>query len=209
MPGDSGLYAFVRFKGGKTKKGPFTISGDADDAFHRNWNEISGFGHSATWPSEDRAGAGVSVVTSEEGAEEQTPVQPQCQHADFVFSKRTDVGTPALFQAASLAAYFESFRLELCREAGAGLPYFVIHLKNVGVRSVEFSGGFSEGLPVEKVTLVYSEIHWLYLQWSDGGLLQRKVFGAFNHDENTPIAFDNTILQEMTLERLKARAPAE
>jgi type VI secretion system Hcp family effector len=131
---------------------------------------------------------------------------PQITHADMTFSKRLDSATPMLWLGASSGAKFGAARLELCRSVGSTpYPYLVIELKNVRLLKAEFPDSLSEGLPEEKLTLGYEQIHWLYLEWNDNGTVARKVFYAYDQIKNASVAFDNTIVQEMTPEKFAER----
>lgn len=135
------------------------IKGDSTDSKHKDWVAVESYSHKMSMPvGGTRNAHGVNVTG---GAD----------HEDFVIVKRLDVASPLLAEHCCSGKNIPQAKLELCRESGNKETFMVYTFKNLVVSSVKPLGSLDDKnpLPLEEISLRYSEINWEYTTITDKG----------------------------------------
>jgi type VI secretion system secreted protein Hcp len=98
--------------------------------------------------------------------------------------KKIDAASPTLFQKCCTGTHIKSGKLTV-RKAGAHpLEYIKLHLTDVLVVNIEPSGTESNLMPMESVTLNFTQFHYEYTKQKADGTAGTKTEAAYNMKEN-------------------------
>lgn len=91
----------------------------------------------------------------------------EAEFGDFVFTKIVDQATPAMCEACAKGRLFGFCGIHFCTDVGEWNPacYLWVTLGMVIISGVELTGevvGAGAPRPVERVSLRYSKIYWIY-----------------------------------------------
>ncbi len=94
---------------------------------------------------------------------------------EFSFTKKTDLGSPGLFQQLTVGRHFEEAIVELRRSGGStdksGATFMKFSFKHVMVQDIEWSGSDGDDICEESVTLQYGAMKVEYIpQKADGSM---------------------------------------
>ena len=119
------------------------ISGDCDDAAHKDWMPIDSFSQSLVGPQERGGGTHLS---------------------DVAFNRMSDRATPLLARATAEGRHFKEAVLELCLTEGSKPKYLELRLSNVRITNYSLSGSPQSDVrtPYENLMLSFEKIEWLY-----------------------------------------------
>jgi type VI secretion system secreted protein Hcp len=150
------------------------IDGDSTDAKHQKWIEVLSYSHGVS----QAPGGALSAEGALAGA--------RADHQDFAIVKRLDSASPTLFLKCCKGEPIPKVELELCRATGEKTLFMKYEFVDCIIASCGPSGsGESEDpLPMEEVTLRYSEIHQSYTPTTTAGGTEAAVEAKWSTREN-------------------------
>ena len=140
--GEARAAAFVKYDG---------IDGEARDKDHKNWIDLLSVSNSPTLGNDSRTST--------------CPAAPSGP-GEIVVVKELDASTPKLQEALCNGTLTASVEIHVHQARRSSEPYLSYKLKDVIVTSYSTSTATDKKgktIPVEEVTLQYSEIEWNYL----------------------------------------------
>jgi type VI secretion system secreted protein Hcp len=133
------------------------LNGESADKDHAGWIEASSWEHVISQPR--------SATASTSGGH----TAGRCDHGEMELEKTLDLVSAKLYEACSAGTTFAGVTIDFMRADGDGkrVKYLEIQLKNVLVSEVAV--GVADGLPVEKFSLKYAAVQWMYTKQKMGG----------------------------------------
>jgi len=106
----------------------------------------------------------------------------QSDHEPFVFYKEHDKATPKLNQHSCNGAHIPKVEVTLCRQAGTDpIAYMKYEFEDVVVAGYEVAGDITgDGLPEEKVSLVYGKLKVTYTDSDSTGKALGQITAEFD-----------------------------
>ena len=146
------------------------IPGDATDKDHKGWIPLQSWSHGTTMPI-----GGI-------GSGQQNLSAGKVDFVDFTFSKRVDIASPLLAKYCCMGKVIPTMKMDLCRainQAGGAKEVFQTYeYKNALVSSVTNSGASGTDIPLETVTIRYSEMTCQHKTYgTDGAVADTKQMG--------------------------------
>ncbi len=137
------------------------IEGDATDKDHIKWIPLESWSH------------GVLMPIGGIGSGQQNLSAGKVDFSDFTFSKRVDIATPLLAKYCCQGRVIPSMKLDLCRainQAGGAKEVFQTYeFKNALVSNVSNSGSAGTDIPMETVSIRFSEYKSQHKTYSTDG----------------------------------------
>ena len=131
------------------------IPGESTDDAHKDWIEVKNFEHRIEQPASATASS-VGGATAE-----------RVNHFPFQFTHLIDKASPKLYDAANTGKHIKEIVFEFCRSGGSKVKYFEVRLSQALISRVESSGSSTadkDGFPMERVSISYGKINWVYTQ---------------------------------------------
>ncbi len=148
------------------------VDGESNDEKHKNEIEIENYAFGVSQQGTMSFGGGGGAG--------------KAQFQDFQFTKRVDKGTPNLFVAAATGRHFDQAKLTVRKAGGKQEEYLKVTFKDVIISNYSTSG--SEGaVPLESMSLNFTEAVYEYSPQSKSGGLEGAVTGGYNVKENRKI----------------------
>ena len=126
------------------------IPGDATDKSHIKWIPLESWSHGVVMPI-----GGI-------GSGQQNLSAGKVDFSDFTFAKRVDIASPLLAKYCCMGKVIPSMKLDLCRAinqtGGTKEVFQTYEFKNALVSSVTNSGASGTDIPLETVSIRYSEM---------------------------------------------------
>jgi|SRR5882672_8540807 len=146
------------------------IEGDSKRKGFEKQIELAGFEHKISQPVGVSASGRGSLTVS------------QSEHFPFVLIKEQDKATSKIMQYVSNGAHISKVEVTLCRQAGEEpIAYMKYELEDVVVTSYDLMGDITgDGLPEEKVGLVYGKIKATYTDSDSAGKATGQIAAEFD-----------------------------
>jgi type VI secretion system secreted protein Hcp len=146
------------------------IEGDSKLEGFEKQIELVGLEHQITQP--------VGVSASGRG----TLTVSQSEHSPFVLVKEQDKSSVKIEQHASNGAHIPKVEVTLCRQAGEKpIAYMKYEFEDVVIASYDLVGDITgDGLPEEKVSLVYGKIKTTYTDSDSAGKATGQIAAEYD-----------------------------
>lgn len=142
------------------------IKGESTHDKHEGEIEVLDFHWSVAQPHAGAASSGSATRTE------------RAHFGDLSIYKAIDTSSPALAHACASGLHLSNAVLQLCRAGGEAQVYMKYTLSDVVITNVRTGGrGYGEKIPLEEISLSYSQIEWEYFptKVSSGRVEGRKV----------------------------------
>ncbi|MBI4854919.1 MAG: type VI secretion system tube protein Hcp [Acidobacteria bacterium] len=142
------------------------IKGESTHDKHEGEIEVLDFHWSVAQPHAGSASSGSATRTE------------RAHFGDLSIYKAIDTSSPALAHACASGLHLSNAVLQLCRAGGEAQVYMKYTLSDVVITNVRAGGrGYGEKIPLEEISLSYSQIEWEYFptKVSSGRVEGRKV----------------------------------
>jgi len=110
---------------------------------------------------------------------------------EFSFTKKTDIGSPGLFQQLVTGRHFDEAVVELRRSGGSekdsGTTFMMFHFKLVMVQDIEWSGSDGDDVCEESITMQYGAMKVEYTAQLKSGKSGAKKQAEWSRVKNTAI----------------------
>ncbi len=128
------------------------IKGEATDSAHKDWILIESM-------------SSPIYRSIQPGAKDQQRTKGETTLSDVAVLRMLDMSSPKLHEACANGTFFPEVEVHFCTTVkNKQEPYLKYKLKNVIVTSYSFHGnGKGNPLPVEQVTLGFTEVEWNYI----------------------------------------------
>jgi type VI secretion system secreted protein Hcp len=134
---------FLKFTGG-----PVTIEGETMDGTHDNWVDIESFSWGAHHPATIAHGTGASSGAS--------------TASEFIFMKKVDSASHALYQALTQAAHIDTVELQVMKTSSGGTTYAWYKVELSPAMITTFQSGGSGDPYMESVTIAFGKSKFTY-----------------------------------------------
>jgi len=108
---------------------------------------------------------------------------------EFSFTKKTDLGSPGLFQQLVTGRHFDEAVVELRRSGGSetssGATFMMFHFKLVMVQDIEWSGSDGDDVCEESITMQYGAMKVEYTAQDSSGKMKTKKKAEWSRVKNT------------------------
>ena len=108
---------------------------------------------------------------------------------EFTFTKKTDLGSPGMFQQLVTGRHFDELVVELRRSGGSenssGATFMTFHFKLVMVQDIEWSGSDGDDVCEESITLQYGAMKVEYVAQDASGKMKTKKKAEWSRVKNT------------------------
>ncbi len=110
---------------------------------------------------------------------------------EFSFTKKTDLGSPGLFQQLVTGRHFDEAVVELRRSGGSetdsGTTFMQFNFKMVMVQDIEWSGSDGDDVCEESITMQYGAMKITYTAQDARGKMVKKKQAEWSRVKNTAI----------------------
>jgi type VI secretion system secreted protein Hcp len=128
------------------------IKGEATDAAHKEWINLSSFAHGITEQRDSASG----LPTGKR------------RHKPVVITKPVDKATPLMLELLTQGGVVPFVRLDFVAD-GPRPRFYQITLENVLVSSYQTGGSAGDEVPTESFSLNYEKIKWTYTEFDQDG----------------------------------------
>ncbi|MBI4586174.1 MAG: type VI secretion system tube protein Hcp [Planctomycetes bacterium] len=146
------------------------IKGEATEQGHKEWVIIQSMSDNI-------------ARSIPQGSRDQQRARGETTLADISLVRQLDKSSVTLKTACANGTFFPEVEIHFCTQVkNKQEPYLIYKLKNVIVTSYSFSGNASgDPVPVENVTLGFSEVEWTYVVVDpNSGDRRGQVLGKFS-----------------------------
>jgi len=153
------------------------IEGDSTNEAHKNWIELESFSHGVSQP----VGASWSAQGAHAGS--------IAQHTEFSFSKRLDSSSPTLCLYCCNGKAIDEVVFEITRPLGDQTTFMKYTFNDCIISGISTSGSASESdpIPMEQVSIRYSQIKWEYTPTDTKGKKQSAKKAGWNVATNKSV----------------------
>lgn len=143
--------------------------------------------------STDRAHSNEIDVLSWSWGMSQSGVAGKVNVQDLSFTKYLDKSSPELFLACANGKHYPEAKLTVRKAGDKPLEYLKITLKDVLVSSYSVSGGGSEEIPTENVTLNFSKVEIEYTEQKADGTIGETVVAGWDVAANRSTSGEGSV----------------
>ena len=142
------------------------VKGESQDSTHKHEIEIDSFSWGVTNIGTASSGSGLGAG--------------KAVFQDFTVTKSADSASPVLFEKCAVGEHIKSAILTIRKSGGKKLEYYKIKFTDLLVSSFSNAGSGENSVPVESVTLNYTEIKLHYTEQQQDGSGGAVSQGGFN-----------------------------
>jgi type VI secretion system secreted protein Hcp len=149
------------------------VKGESQDSKHKDSIEIESFSWGVTNAGTASSGSGLGAG--------------KAVFRDFTITKGADAASPVLFEKCATGEHIKSAILTIRKSGGTKLEYYKVKFTDLLVSDFSITGTGENSIPVETVTLNYTEINLHYTaqqQDGSGGAVSK---GGFNQKHGTKV----------------------